>query len=118
MPLLVELDDQRLFAGDILRLSDNYDTGPATGPVDLLVYDPRDDGYGLGLITASGYKAGLVFCIFPKESDHAGGIGLSAKWLIANWDIWITYTYHPDKRIPVEKALVLRKEGRTLPDER
>lgn len=117
MPLLVELEDRRLYPGDILRLSDNYTTGPGTGPVDLLVYDPRDDQYGLGLMTASGYKAGLVFCILPKESTHSGGSGLSAKWLIANWHRWITYTYHSDKRIPVEKAVVLRKEGRTLPQE-
>ena len=43
MSLLTELDKPRLDRGDILRLSDNYDAGPGTGPVDLLVFDPRDD---------------------------------------------------------------------------
>ncbi len=118
MPLLTELEDARLYAGDILRLPHSYDLGPSSGPVDLLVFDPRDGEAGLGLITASGYKAGLVFCVLPKESPHSGGAGLSAKWLIRNWDRWITYTYHPETRIPVEKAVVLRKDARTLPEER
>lgn len=117
MPLLVELDDRRLYSGDILRLSDDYSTGPGSGPVDLLVYYPRDEECGLGLITASGYKAGLIFCIFPKESNHEDGSGLSTEWLVANWHRWIAYTYHPQESIPVEKAVVLRKEKRSLPQE-
>jgi len=86
----MHLTDSRLFAGDILQLSDNYDTGPGSGPVDLMVFDPRDDD--------------AVF-------------GLGADWLIANRDRRIVSTYHPKDRIPVEKALVLRKEGRSLPEE-
>ncbi len=58
----------RLDVGDVLRLPENYDLGPGSEPVDLLVYDPRDDEYGLGLMVVSGYKAGLIFSIFPRES--------------------------------------------------
>ncbi|MBO6727031.1 MAG: hypothetical protein JJ911_15325 [Rhizobiaceae bacterium] len=115
MPLLTELEEPQLDRGDILRLSDNYDTGPGTGPVDLLVFDPRDDTCGLGLVVASGYKAGLILQIFPRGSMHADG-GLSAEWLIANWRDWFIFTYHEGSP-PLEKALVLRADNRTLPQE-
>jgi hypothetical protein len=116
MPLLQALDDPRLYPGDILRLDDDYDLGPGSGPVDLMVFDPRDDGCGLGLIVTSGYKAGLVLHVFPADSRPAAGSGLCAAWLLANWDAWMVYTYHPGV-IPVEKVRVLRKEGRTMPEE-
>ena len=115
MPLQTALAGDRLHAGDILRLSDNYDTGPGSGPVDLMVFDPRDEA-GLGLIVTSGFKAGLVLHVFPKASMAADGAGLSVDWLIANWDDWFVYTYAKG-RIPVEKARVLRKDARTLPQE-
>lgn len=117
MPLLTELRGEALAGGDILRLSDNYDTGPGTGPVDLLVYSPRDDAFGEGLIVASGYKAGLIFQIFPKQSIHPTKFGLSVDWLIANWNDWFQYSYHTDQLIPVENARVLRVDARTLPEE-
>lgn len=119
MPLLVDLRGGSINGGDILRLSDNYDTGPGTGPVDLLVYEPWDAGYesGMGLVVASGYKGGLIHSIFPKESADPASRGLSVDWLIANWEKWFTFTYHKNERIPVERALVLRKDGRTMPQE-
>ena len=117
LPPLTHLTDRRLFAGDILRLSDNYDAGPGSGPVDLMVFDPRDVDAGLGVIVTSGYKAGLILHVFPRESVAPDGLGLCADWLVANWDRWIAYTYHPKDRIPVEKARVLRKEERSLPEE-
>ncbi len=116
MPLLLDLADARLYPGDILRLSDNYDTGPGSGPVDLMVFHPREDNRGLGLIVVSGYKAGLILHVFPRQSTHPEGFGLSVAWLMQNWDTWIVYTYSKD-RIPIEKAVVLRKEERTLPQE-
>ncbi len=116
MPPLLDLDDDSLYPGDILRLSDNYDTGPGSGPVDLMAFNPRQDGRGLGLIVVSGYKAGLILHVFPRESTHPAGLGIGVPWLRANWDDWFVYTYHKD-RIPIEKAVVLRKDERTLPQE-
>ena len=46
---------------------------------------------------------------------HADG-GLSAEWLIANWRTWMVYTYH-DGSPPLETALVLRTDNRTMPQE-
>jgi len=117
VPLLVDMRGEALAGGDIIRLSDNYDTGPGTGPVDLMVYSPRDDGFGEGLVVASGYKAGLVFSIFPRASIHPQKRGLSVDWLIDNWSDWFRFTYHGDRRIPVEKARVLRVDARTPPEE-
>jgi hypothetical protein len=116
MPLLLSLAGTAIGPGDILRLSENYDTGPGTGPVDLMVYNPRDSDVGLGLIVTSGYKAGLVLNIFPRDSNHAKG-GLSVDWLIANWDDWFVFTYASDHRIKIEEARILFKEARGMPQE-
>ena len=117
MPLLVDMRGEALAGGDILRLSDNYDTGPGSGPVDLMVYHPRDDGYGDGLIVASGYKAGLIFAIFPRESIHPDKLGISVDWLVGNWDDWFQFTYRREQRIPLDKARVLRVDQRSMPEE-
>jgi hypothetical protein len=116
MPLLVDLAGDELGTGDILRLSDDYDTGPGSGPVDLLVYDPRQDDCGLGMVVASGRKAGLILHNLPIASRSKNG-GLSVDWLIANWDDWFVFTYHGDARIPVGKARILRWDSRTMPEE-
>ncbi len=116
MPLLTDLEGDALGPGDILRLSENYDLKPGSGPVDLMVFDPRDDAVGLGLIVTSGYKAGLVLHEFPLASRHAEG-GLSVDWLIANWNDWFVFTYYRDHLIPVEDARVLRRDQRTMPEE-
>jgi hypothetical protein len=116
MPLLTELAGDALGPGDILRLSENYDLKPAAGPVDLMVFDPRDDDTGLGLIVTSGYKSGLILHVFPRASRHAEG-GLSVDWLIANWNDWFVFTYYKDHHIPVEDTSVLRRDRRTMPDE-
>jgi len=116
LPLLADLAGQALAPGDILRLSDNYDLGPGSGPVDLLVYDPRSDDCDLGVITASGHKAGLILHQFPLASRGAEG-GLSVDWLVANWDDWFVFTYAKDARIPVGEARVLHWDARTMPEE-
>ena len=114
---LKDIPHGALAIGDILRLPENYDLGPGSGPVDLMVYSPRDDACGEGLVVASGYKAGLIFSIFPRASIHPQKYGLSADWLIDNWGDWFRFTYHGDQRIPVEKARVLRVDARTMPEE-
>ncbi|MDI6028132.1 Imm45 family immunity protein [Corticibacterium sp. UT-5YL-CI-8] len=110
MPALQDIAELTL--GDILRLPRNYDLGPDSDPVDLLVYDANRDGSGLGLMVASGYKSGLVFALLPLESRGTGG-GIDARWLRANWDRWFTYSYHPGP-IPIQGARVLGWDQRTL----
>jgi len=107
MPRLGDLADDALVVGDIVRLGDNYDLGPGSGPVDLLVFDPNDGDAGVGLMVASGYKAGLVFAILPRDSRLAGGLALSRTWLVENWDKWFVFTYQGGP-IPIADTLVLR----------
>ncbi len=104
----------QLGVGDVLRLPENYDLGPGSEPVDLLVYDPRDDEYGLGLMVVSGYKAGLTFAIFPRESRSLDN-GLSVDWLLRNWDRWFRFTY-VDQPVPVEGACALAAGNYRLVD--
>lgn len=111
MRLLTDLAGESLWRGDILRLAHNYDLGPGSGPVDLMVYDPGG-GDGLGLIVVSGYKAGLTLAIFPAESCRAGARSLETSWLLKNWDRWFCYTYQTDAAgkplaVPVAGTLVL-----------
>ncbi|KQS89643.1 MULTISPECIES: Imm45 family immunity protein [unclassified Rhizobium] len=105
----------QLDVGDVLRLPENYDLGPGSEPVDLLVYDPRDDEYGLGLMVVSGYKAGLIFSVFPRESRSLDN-GLSVEWLLGNWDRWFRFTY-VDQPVPVKGACVLTSGNYRLVDD-
>ena len=43
MRLLTDMAGESLWRGDVIRLVHNYDLGSGSPPVDLLVYDPRDD---------------------------------------------------------------------------
>jgi hypothetical protein len=107
MPSLLDLADDVLIIGDLVRLASNYDLGPGSDPVDLLLFDPHDDEAGLGLIVTSGYKAGLVFAVLPRHSRLAGKPGLSKVWLIENWDKWFVFTYQGGP-VPIEGTTVLR----------
>ena len=41
------------------------------------------------LVIISGYKAGLIYTYFPKESIPDGyRLGLSSDWLKTNWNKW------------------------------
>lgn len=116
--LLTEIPDESLWAGDVIRLAHNYDLGPGSGPVDLMVYDPRDDETGLGVIVVSGYKSGLTLSIFPKASCAAGKRSLETSWLLRHWNDWFCYTHPADERglvpIPVEGTLVIRWDEREI----
>ena len=107
MPRLLDLSDDFLIIGDVIRLSDNYDLGPGSGPVDLLIFDPHEDDAGLGLMVTSGYKAGLVFAVLPEESRFEKKPGLSKAWLIENWDKWFVFTYQGGP-VPIEGTVILR----------
>lgn len=98
MPLLLESGCSELWRGDILRLPESY-LGPGSRPVDLLVYDPRDDSCDLGLMAASGYKAGLIWSILPIESRRPDAICIDMGWLRRNWDVWFTYQWNGAMRV-------------------
>lgn len=117
MPLLINLTGEAVGGGDILRLPDDYSTGPGGGPVDLLFFDVIKENSGPGLLVASGIKAGATFCIFPAAGRHPVLPGLSVDWLIANWNEWFVYTRQRDRHPPVDEARILRWNQRTLPEE-
>jgi len=112
---LVQLRGHDLGVGDVLRLPENYDLGPGSEPVDLLVYDPRDTGCGLGLMVISGYKSGLMLCVLPRDSTGAEG-GLSVDWLLAHWAEWFRFTY-VDMPVPSDGALVIGWQNRRMVDD-
>lgn len=97
---------------------DNYDLGPGSGPVDLMVFDPMHDGAGLGLVVVSGRKAGNVLSIMPKESCGPMRRSLETSWLIANWDDWFCYTYQRDGErllpLPIEGTLLIAWDEREI----
>ena len=114
MPLLLESGCSELWRGDILRLPESY-LGPGSGPVDLLVYDPRDDSCGLGLMAASGYKAGLIWSILPIESRRPDAIRIDMGWLRRNWDVWFAYQWNGAMRvIDIAGAEILDRDRRMI----
>lgn len=117
--LLTEMPDDSLWSGDILRLVHNYDLGPGSEPVDLLVYDPHHDDAGMGVVVVSGYKAGLTLSIFPAASCGAGKRSLETAWLLRHWNDWFCYTYPRNDQdemipVPVEGTLVIRWDEREI----
>lgn len=119
MRLLTDLHGESLWRGDIIRLVDNYDLGPGSGPVDLMVYDPHQDDAGMGLMVVSGEKAGLTLSIFPLASKGNGKRSLETAWLLRNWNDWFCYTYGADENggllpVPVEGTLVIAPHEREI----
>lgn len=112
---LVESGRAELWRGDILRLPENYDLGPGSGPVDILVYDPHDESCGLGLMVASGYKAGLTWSILPIESRRPNAICIDMGWLRRNWDVWFAYQWNGAMRvIDIDRTEILEWDRRMI----
>ena len=119
MRLLTDMQDESLWAGDFIRLVHNYDLGPDSGPVDLMVYDPRDEKTGLGVIVVSGYKSGLVLSIFPKASCALAKRSLETSWLLRHWNDWFCYNYVKDEDgrlapLPVQGTQVIQWDEREI----
>jgi hypothetical protein len=109
VPLIEQMAGECLARGDILRLVYNYNLGPGSPPVDLMVYDPRDDDCGMGLMVVSGYKAGLVYAILPLASKPQQSRGLSVDWLVENWSTWFCHEWDGEMRvIPLVGSRALR----------
>ncbi len=117
--LLTDMPDESLWAGDIIRLAHNYDLGPNSGPVDLMVYDPRDSEAGMGVMVVSGYKSGLTLSVFPKASCGKGQRSLETSWLLRHWNDWFCYTYVNDDHgrpapVPIEGTQVIQWDEREI----
>jgi hypothetical protein len=113
VPRFLDLADDVLVIGDIIRLSDNYDLGPGSGPVDLLLFDSSRSEAGVGLVVTSGVKSGLIFCILPAESRFEGKMALARSWLIENWDKWFVFTYQGGP-VPIDGTVILRWNERMM----
>ena len=115
MTLLVDTTQEALWTGDILRLPENYDLGPGSLPVDLIVYDPNDEECGLGLLVVSGYKAGLVYALLPAQSLKGGSRALDLDWLRDNWNSWFCYAHEGNTRVmAIDKTRVISWEKRMI----
>ena len=104
---LTDCRGETLGPGDVIRLPFDYMTGPGSPGVDLMVYETREDDYGLGVMTVTGRKAGFVLSVFPLASKPDGMRGLSADWLIANWDAWFVYGHSELTPIPIADVEII-----------
>ncbi|SEJ87640.1 Imm45 family immunity protein [Paraburkholderia diazotrophica] len=80
---LVDRSESELQRGTLLRFPAGH---PFEGNVVMMVCESPDKS-GLGLITITGYKAGInCYVGFPKE---AGTATLSVEWIVNNWRLWV-----------------------------
>lgn len=111
---LTSLPGETLGPGDVIRLPFDYMSGPGSPGVDLMVHDPREDDCGLGVMTVTGRKAGLVLSVFPLASKPRGVRGLSVDWLIGNWDAWFVYGHGELTPIPIGDVEILFCQDYTI----
>jgi len=115
MPLLLESGRAELWRGDVLRLPENYDLGPDSGPVDVMVYLPRDPDCGLGVIVVSGYKAGHPWFVLPRESKRENAWCIDMNWLKIHWNDWFAYEWNGKMRtIDIARTEILRWDHRMI----
>ena len=85
--LLEEYESELLWSGDIFRVfirdkSENYYIDQV---VDFIIFETMDTERSLGLLSISGYKAGKIEFIFPKEAFKKYSIySLDKKWVEKN----------------------------------
>lgn len=55
------------------------------------------------LLNLTGYKAGLIYAILPKDSQPSNeeGYAIDKDWLISNWSKWGYFNY------PIEKVQII-----------
>lgn len=102
---LVDYTEAQIERGHIIRCKGSY---PYESIVDFLVCDSfLSTREGCRLVVASGYKAGLTYCLFPEESLPDGfASGLSVSWLVSNFsqyfpelsvkEVWVVSGYLPE----------------------
>ena len=80
---LIDFNEQSLQRGYLLKFKSHY---PFEDEVIMMVCE--GGCCQKGLITISGYKAGInMYVLFPEDANPDGGI--STKWLITNWTKWV-----------------------------
>ena len=80
--LLIHATEQEIQRGQILQC-------PVAGEEDIFLMVCEvigEETYQLLII--NGYKAGLSYCILPREAISIHGYGINTKWLIKNWSTW------------------------------
>jgi Immunity protein 45 len=81
---LTESAYPELKRGALLRFAAGQ---PFESHVVMMVCEAPDKSDRLGLITISGYKAGInCYVVFPKGTAP---YQLSTRWLIDNWQRWV-----------------------------
>jgi hypothetical protein len=80
---LVDSTATQIWRGAMLRMPGGY---LYEAVVDFMVIEI--DG-GLGLLVASGYKAGIIRQRFPKQAFETTACALSRSWLVDNWSHWV-----------------------------
>jgi len=72
--------------GTILRCTGKY---PYEKTVDFMLIEyPNDQMRQYALLVVSGYKAGLIFVVFPHEANDMERSGINSTWLTSNWLQW------------------------------
>jgi uncharacterized protein YfaT (DUF1175 family) len=84
---LVDYGKPYLSRGSVLRFFTKGFSNESV--VDFMIFDQQDDDQGMGLITITGYHAGLIYVSFPKESNSNEIKTISTGWLIDNWNKWV-----------------------------
>lgn len=84
MKKLIDYTEKFIYRGVKFRCKGAY---PYEETVDFLLCDL---GGEFGLIVCTGYKSGLIFCIFPAEAltKEKGIFALDTQWLKENWKNW------------------------------
>ena len=86
MDNLTNFKENIIWRGAILKCKGKY---PYEDVVYFLVCEIQET---YALVIISGYKAGLIYTYFPKESIPDGcRLGLSSDWLKTNWNKWGLY---------------------------
>ncbi|MDO5105248.1 Imm45 family immunity protein [Capnocytophaga sp.] len=97
MTKLIDYQEENIFRGAKFRCKGAY---PYENIVDFLLCDLFGE---LGLVVCTGYKAGLVFCVFPSEalSKDKTTFAIETQWLKENWHKWGYF------ECPLEEVLIL-----------
>lgn len=84
MKLINTPDSFDMFRGTLLKFNTEY---PFEKQVIMMVCEDVGNPFRLGLITITGTQAGLnMYTLLPTDATQDG---LSASWLISNWNEWI-----------------------------
>ncbi len=80
---LTDFKEGYITRGALLRMPGGYPYEPV---VDFMVIEWEK---GLALLVASGYKAGIIRQVLPKDALVSTVNAISTTWLIENWSQWV-----------------------------